>query len=260
MVNSSLNINNKIRAYSKDIKKIICSAEKKLPKGINTIKLKPLKKDVLELSESSQRWSGSREKFIPSTGKNLQVSMHHEINSGNSEYRLALKNIEKGKITTYKSGRKNIEIPLLDMLDADREFEKLPPLEKDCIIYRGRTKHPSIPRFNEDFKIIENAKVNDIVIPDTGYSYGAFHPETAQNWMSPTEKNMFFEIRLPKGAKVSRNSEHNGEVIMPRGAQYRIVSKETKNNLTNVVLEYILPQNNNAAETEKLLRQFNIPF
>lgn len=34
-------------------------------------------------------------------------------------------------------------------------------------------------------------------------------------------------IRIPKGARVSRNMEHGGEILMPRGAAYKLISKET---------------------------------
>lgn len=50
---------------------------------------------------------------------------------------------------------------------------------------------------------------------------------------------MMFKIKLPKGAKVSRNLEHGGEVVMPRNAEYRLLSKSTNGNHTEVELEYI---------------------
>lgn len=50
-------------------------------------------------------------------------------------------------------------------------------------------------------------------------------------------------IRIPKGARVSRNMEHGGEILMPRGAAYKLISKETTSEgEIKVVLEYILPK------------------
>ena len=55
---------------------------------------------------------------------------------------------------------------------------------------------------------------------------------------------MLFEIHVPEGAKISRNMEHGGEVVFPKGAEYRLISKEKDSRgVLNVVLEYILPKN-----------------
>lgn len=69
---------------------------------------------------------------------------------------------------------------------------------------------------------------------------------------------MMFKIKLPKGAKVSRNLEHGGEVVMPRNAEYRLLSKSTNGNHTEVELEYILPKKDNVTEIEELIKKFNI--
>ena len=69
---------------------------------------------------------------------------------------------------------------------------------------------------------------------------------------------MMFKIKLPKGAKVSRNLEHGGEVVIPRNAEYRLISKTTNGDHTEVELEYILPKNDNVAEIEELMKKFNI--
>ena len=52
------------------------------------------------------------------------------------------------------------------------------------------------------------------------------------------------EIHVPKGVKISRNMEHGGEVVFPKGVEYRLISKEKDSRgVLNVVLEYILPKN-----------------
>ncbi len=54
---------------------------------------------------------------------------------------------------------------------------------------------------------------------------------------------MLYTIRIPKGARVSRNMEHGGEILMPRGAEYRLISKQLRpDGKTDVTLEYILPK------------------
>lgn len=56
-------------------------------------------------------------------------------------------------------------------------------------------------------------------------------------------RTIMYEIHLPKGAKVSRNLEHGGEVVMPRGAQYKVLDKKVaQNGDIEVALEYILPK------------------
>ncbi len=131
---------------------------------------------------------------------------------------------------------------IIDEFDAD--FAKLPPLEDNFVFYRGRFLHPIAESFNKDFKIIENAKPGDVVVPDKAYSYGAFKKDLAEHWTNSYDKGgMMMEIHVPKGAKISRNMEHGGEVVFPRGAEYRLISKEKDNRgILNVVLEYILPE------------------
>lgn len=112
----------------------------------------------------------------------------------------------------------------------DREFANLPPLEKDCVFYRGLSDK-YIPQ-------IINGKVGDVVVPDEGYAYGAFHREVANRFNGGT----LLVIRTPKGAKVSRCSAHGGEALYPRGAEYKILSKNKDPKGTNIIeLEYILP-------------------
>ena len=172
----------------------------------------------------------SYENNLPIINETTQIPMHHEVNGWNNTIRDALE--EEGK------SRRADKI--------DKEFEKLPPLEKDIIVYRGRTES-FVKRFNRDFKIIENAKIGDIVTPDTAYSYTALNRDLAERFTSTYEdiKSMIYEIKIPKGAKVSRNMEHGGEVLMPRGAKYRLLSKEIDSRGVLIVkMEYILPENN----------------
>lgn len=185
------------------------------------------------------KFNYDNERHYPYTDDFTQVSMHHDINRSNSDIRYILTRLEKG-LPLEKYDKWTLEY----ISEIDKEFENLPPLEDDFVFYRGRGKNSLIKRFNQDFDVIENAKEGDTIIPDKGYSYGAFKKELAENWSNSVNDNMMLEIHVPKGAKVSRNGEHGGEVVFPRGAEYKLISKEKDRFGTlNVVLEYILPEN-----------------
>lgn len=220
----------------------------------------PLKADVAEVSSAAiSRWAKSAEEYIPAVFEGSAIPMHHNINGVNNSIRKFIE-YKKTGIIPYKD-KEDItwflgEIKTGEKVTAkiDEAFKNLPPLEKDCIVYRGRAENPIslCKEFNKDFEIIDKAKVGDIIVPDTAYSYCAFKKSLANCWggtgarcfAAPGESNriMMMTIRLPKGAKVSRNLEHGGEVVMPRGAQYRIVSKNIKENGDiDILLEYVLP-------------------
>ena len=131
--------------------------------------------------------------------------------------------------------------------EIDLKFENLKPTESDCIVYRGTSKTNT--SISPVLEIIEKANIGDRIVTNPyGYSYTAFHRSLAesfaQNGLPKEKRGILSEIRIPKGAKVSRNLEHGGEIIMPRGAEYKLISKGTDpHGFFNVVLEYILPKN-----------------
>ena len=115
------------------------------------------------------------------------------------------------------------------------------------------TKNPISKESNADFAIIENAKPGDIIVPDTAYSYAGFKRSLADVWGGPgavvtdmqgkPTRQIMYTIYYPEGAKVSRNLEHGGEIVAPRGSEYVVLSNKTdKNGCTEVVMEYILPK------------------
>ncbi len=233
------------------------------PKGL---KLATLEADTVQLSKTAGRWSGAAENYIPTVCEGSEVAMHHALNGSNSTVRGIIRDIESGRVNVNLE-RRYFADDFQDILKTDKEFAKLPPLEKDCIVYRGRVEQPQLGRANDDFKIVQNAQIDEIIVPDLGYSYTGFNSGACDAWgrtSSKTLKTMAYEIRLPKGAKVSRNLEHRiqhgGEVVMPRGAEYRLISKKTNGNHTDVVLEYILPTKDNVAEIEGIMRKYNIPL
>ena len=93
---------------------------------------------------------------------------------------------------------------------------------------------------------MDDAKVGDIIVPDEGYSYTAFDKNVWGSYGYSEGNGFLYEIRVPKGAKISRNFEHacnGGEAVFPRGAQYKILNKNVaENGNTYIVMEYILPE------------------
>lgn len=219
---------------------------------LENIRLDFLKRKLSLLEEREKQIAQSLQKYIPTTSDNSAVSMHHYINGENPRFRDAISSKSKKPGELSEGQIKNLERMEKRMAQIDKEFEQLPPLEKDCIVYRGRAENPVLKNTNVDFAIMEKANVGDVVIPDSGYSYTAFNYDTANIWchsgrMTDINNNplrtIMYEIHLPKGAKVSRNLEHGGEVVMPRGAQYKVLDKKVASNGDiEVVLEYILPK------------------
>lgn len=191
-----------------------------------------LDKDTVSFSEAAIR--AAMKTGVPFVDKTTQAELHHDINGYNCEIRNILNKIAKGKKLEKHDG---FYLELMDKMDT--QLAKLPPLEDDFVFWRGRAFNFGIERFNEDFRVIEAAKPGDIIVPDKAYSYGAIKRELAEHWAC----DMLMEIHTPKGARVSRNLENGGEVVFPRGAEYRLISKEKdEKEILNVVLEYILPE------------------
>lgn len=217
---------------SKIIQNTDVSGIKKAVKSANV----PAKFNTGILDKDTVTFSTSALKKLktPIVSELTQIPDHHDINGLNMDIRSVVKKLQNG------GELKRFESRMLGIIeDIDNDFKKLPPLEDDFVFYRGRGKHPCFPRFNEDFDIIEKAKIGENIVPDGAYSYGAFKKEVAENWA----KDMLCEIRVPKGARLSRNNEHGGEVLFPRGAKYRLISKEKDDRgVLNVVLEYLLPK------------------
>ena len=181
------------------------------------------------------------------------IDKHHAANGFNPKVRSAvearannMKGLAEDEVNEVLATEKL-------MAKVDKDFEKLPPLSHECIVYKGAAENPVFKSNNKILEVMDNAKVGDVVVPDTAYTYTAFERSMAENWggegarMQNFEgkplRVMMCEIHLPKGAKVSRNWEHNGEVLMPRGAQYKVLDKKVApNGDIEVILEYILPK------------------
>ena len=190
---------------------------------------------------------------MPTVNSYSQLSKHHELTGHNCLIREYIEGNLNGSNGMRAIDRDEQEFLKKLIKDIDDEFLILEPLEKDCIVYRGRAEHSLFPSLNKDFQIIDSSKIGDIITPDQAYSYTAFHRSLAEHWGGEgargfdTNGNLgrtiMYEIHLPKGSRVSRNFEHGGEVVMPRGAQYKIKDKkEHKDGCIEVILEYLLPK------------------
>ena len=121
----------------------------------------------------------------------------------------------------------------------DKIFHKATPLDKDYVVYRGLDIPPSemqSPIFKEYAKLMENAKVGDVITPDAGYCFVGLRKENIGDYCA----NGLMEIRLPKGSKFVIRNEW--EAMMPRNAKYRVIDKTIgEDSKVKLVLEYILP-------------------
>jgi hypothetical protein len=204
-----------------------------------------LEKDTLDISGAAKRWLGKPEQYIPDyTIPNCKVPSHHDIDGKNHFIRdICADDLRKGILSTGEGDELDVVIDALTIARTDNEFARLAPLEKDCIAYRA-VKRPSYEGHQRAFKVIENAKVGDIIVPDYGCGYASPVRDLAESFMGDFYgKGMMYTIRIPKGARVSRSLEHGGEILMPRGAEYKLISKEVGfDGNTHVTLEYLLPK------------------
>lgn len=186
-------------------------------------------------------------KDIPLTSEATQIKEHHYVHGKNHLYRhVDEKNIGKtradftkeelmnmsddryNEISTNTHNKKLLE----DMKKIDKEMSELPPLEKDCVFYRGVGQ--------KDVPSIMNGNIGDIVSPDNGYAYYGFNRSLATEFSG----GVILEVKTPKGARISRNMEHDGEAVFPRNAEYKILSKtQTPDGEWRIELEYLLPKN-----------------
>lgn len=239
-------IRHELNCFGSELDMLELASKKRLLSAEEELRLNYLNDKLKLVTEREKEIETALKDYNPAdtVSRNSAISEHHEANGFNHLVRKAV----KARTDNLKGLTENeIETEKL-MMNIDKEFEQLPPISHDCIVYKGIAENPVLKMNNIPFKIIDNAKVGDIVVPDTAYTYTAFKRSLAEHWggeggRMDDKRIMMFEIYLPKGAKVSRNMEHGGEALMPRGAQYKLIDKKVaENGDLEVTLEYILPK------------------
>lgn len=165
----------------------------------------------------------------------------------------------------------DFEIETVNAVDA--AFDKLPPLTEDKTFFRALAGR-DLP---DD---VLNAQKGDIIVPDKGYSQVALNQYYSEKYLPSEQYNpVLFEMKCPKGSKVSL-SKHTGtgytEGMLPRGTQFKILSKEKVNLpivyadyfsgapisedrfVTKFVLEYVIPDENSSASSNNLSQNKSI--
>ena len=102
---------------------------------------KGLVADTVEFSQQTvKKVAKKAEDFMPAVFKGSDVPMHHEINGFNHEIRIAHEYSAKSLPVTDREWYKmKIESGIARREEVDAAFARLKPLEKDCIVYRGRS-------------------------------------------------------------------------------------------------------------------------
>jgi hypothetical protein len=219
------------------------------PVKINTAVLKYAPKLEHDVGNFSQRWTKNATEYFPDCKiPNSQIPSHHAVEGYNTDIRCMdyLSNDDEYLADNLFGAYKAVK--------TDKEFAKLAPLEKDCIGYRqiGRYKYDKktlcVPA-----KILEEAKIGDVIKPDKGCAYAFQDKFSIDRYFCSGPDKIREIIRLPKGAKVSRNMEHYGEFLMPRSAEYKLVSKNIDYDGTaEYVLEYIMPKTKYPDDTAQI--------
>lgn len=189
-----------------------------------------------------ETWADPADHICPyiKEGKTM-VKGHHSFHSANDfcnqSFEQLLKEIESFKDTDYQFYQNCIDFynkMTKNLLKRNENFTKLVPQPRNCKAYRGTLRYKGQPR--QDFDTINNANIGDVIIPTRGFAYSAHHKLGAYQYMgSPYDdlgnikfEPMLIEYKIPKGAQVSSNFEHGGEVVFPALSEFKLLSKETR--------------------------------
>lgn len=123
----------------------------------------------------------------------------------------------------------------------DNSFKNIIPSPLRHTYYRGLSGE------NYGTKIINEAKVGDIIAPDLGYCFASLKKEVAMDYsnlycnskVKDPLRQCVMKIITPSGSIVSRNYSHLSEVVFPREAQYKVLKKEIIDGRTFITLKYL---------------------
>ena len=129
------------------------------------------------------------------------------------------------------------------IIQSDKEFKLLKPLEQDITVWRG-VSEPVISeqkRFMQSFDKAYNTKKGDVIFMSE-YPYASNEKNYAELYSSYGSKGIFYEILVPKGAKVSKTEAY----VFPRYSKFECTgTEETKvqDRTTKLIkLKYLLPK------------------
>lgn len=134
--------------------------------------------------------------------------------------------------------------------DLDTAFSRVIPSIVPKTYYRGIVEDKASRVGN----IINSAKSGDIIQPDLGYPFLASKESYAEGYASylggksDPETCIVMKIKAPVGTPISRDISFaplEGNVVLARGAKFKVLEKEIKNNKTYITLEYL------SCETDK---------
>lgn len=226
--------------------------------NIKGLQYKPLTTDTIEIASknhteigmtNTSRWNNPLCDYKPKSDKDTYIPMQGAVDCCNKKYRNFLRN------PIYNEQYAN------QIRAIDESFIYIRPLEKDCIGYRGISKPTELTSLLSDWENIMNAKPGDIIIPDIGYSYVSYNRELAESFARGDDK-ILIKYLFPKGAKISRwrNKDCGIEYLTPRNQPVRVIENSKKGNITEVTFEYILPERDNLAEIESIMKKLDIPI
>lgn len=222
---------------------------------LHTIPIKPAKLNGLKYTHEPktdsfvrkvESWYDTADHVRPycESGKTM-VEGHHSFYGINSYYNETLestfKDIKHLKNTDpylykelYNDTVEQFNRQTKAILKKNAKFTELTPQPRACVAYRGVCR--PVGEARQDFDVINAAKIGDTIVPTRGFAYGAHSKIGAYSYLgSPFDykgnlafEPMLIEYRIPKGAQVSSNMEHGGEVVFPGLSKYKLISKEER--------------------------------
>lgn len=129
------------------------------------------------------------------------------------------------------------------IIQSDKEFKLLKPLEKDITLWRGVSEPPMMEhkRFMKSFDKAYETKKGDVIFMSE-YPYASDEKNYAELYSSYGYRGIFYEIKVPKGAKVSKTWAY----VLPRYSKFECTGTEEikdKDRVTKLIkLKYLLPK------------------
>ena len=145
-------------------------------------------------------------------------------------------------LRTYPTWFTNKELREI-IIQSDKEFKMLKPLEKDITLWRG-VSEPVImeqKRFMKSFDKAYETKKGDVIFMSE-YPYASDEKNYAEIYSSYGYKGIFYEIQVPKGAKVSKTWAY----VFPRYSKFECIGTEENKvqdrTIKLIKLKYLLPK------------------